>query len=108
MYEFPELGKQFPSCLSLQCRFCDRLFQRPQRLQAHEESVHGYPTSDNNPVEPTHEPSDHILNYTKHAMTLLLLPLNMNNAIYYGDSLRMFRNVELMYLFFKTKTVNCY
>ena len=52
-----------------------------------------------------HSPHDFVLNYTKCALTLLLLRLNMNDSIHMGDGDRMYDCMQLMYLYLKLQGV---
>ena len=98
-----------PQCLSLKCRYCDKVYKQALRLRKHEHKVHGhddprYSTGTNGSQEPSTktEEEDMILNYTKLALTLSLLRMNHNDALEMGDGERIMAVNLYLYLLYKT------
>ena len=101
----PEVSEISPITLRLVCQVCGKRYNKGTGvLRKHEKECHGFPNqSHDTKVAPKSHPKDHdfVLNYTKCALNLLLLRLNMNDAIKMGDGSHIYRNMELMYLYFK-------
>lgn len=104
-FDIPEIDQSAPVNLELQCRVCGKEYRKgPGIVKRHEKQVHNFPENENtqsHDSSPTPDSTDFILNYTKNAITLLILRLNMNDAIHLGDGERIYRNFQLMYLHFK-------
>lgn len=109
-YNYPAIALSAPVNLQLQCRICDKQYNKgPLTLKSHEREKHNYPPEEHKAHKEDSKSSsnqDHILNYTKCAMTLLLLRLNLADAIKMGDGYIMYRDIELMYWHFKAS--GCY
>lgn len=80
----------------LKCQYCEKKYVRPSYLRKHEQKYHGH-------VDNTQESSkqDHVYNYTRQVLVLLLLRMNHNNAISLGDGDRVIHLYKFFYLFYK-------
>ena len=106
-FKTPDIEDISPSTLLLKCRFCDKVYRKgPKVLRRHEKVCHHYQVAAAHTANNLGCSEDMILNYTKCAMNILLLRLNMNDAIKMGDGGRIYRNIEVMYLYFKA--TGCY
>ena len=76
---------------NMTCRYCGKKYVGRSYLNKHEEKEHGH-------IEDTQESTnmitwvqDHIYNYTRQVLVVLLLRINHNNAISLGDGGRVVR-----------------
>lgn len=82
------------------CRYCGKRYVRQGYLQRHEQKEHGHVDEAAKSTGPTIE-QDHIYNYTRQMLVLLLMRLSHNNAISLGDGGRVIHIYKFFYLFFK-------
>lgn len=102
-YGFPVLDDTAPVKLRLDCRICGKVYEKgPKSLRKHEEKKHNFVGNQDKVSDPAiTTDKDMVLQYTKCTLSLLLLRLNMNDAIHMGDGDRMYDCMQLMYLYFK-------
>ena len=82
------------------CRHCGKRYVCQGYLRRHEQKEHGHVDEAAKSTGPTIE-QDHIYNYTRQVLVLLLMRLNHNNAISLGDGGRVIHIYKFFYLFFK-------
>ena len=94
-FQTPVIEDISPSTLLLKCRFCDKVYRKGTKvLCCHEKECHHYQAAAASTGNNLGSSDDMILNYTKCAMNILLLRLNMNDAIKMGDGGRIYKNIE--------------
>ncbi len=82
------------------CRYCGKKYVRRSYLNKHEQKEHGHVEDDQESTNMITK-QDHIYNYTRQVLVLLLLRMNHNNAISLGDGGRVVRTYKFFYLFYK-------
>ncbi len=82
------------------CRYCGKKYVRRSYINKHEQKEHGHLEDDQESTN-TITKQDHIYNYTRQVLVLLLLRMNHNNAITLGDGGRVVRTYKFFYLLYK-------
>ena len=101
--QVPEMSVSAPTSNELTCRFCGRRYIQVPALRKHEEKKHQFkPAKVRNNDD--HSP-DKVYNYTHQVLVLMLLRLNHNDAINFGDGERIIRLYKFFCLYFKVS--NC-
>ena len=101
--QVPELSPLAPISNAMECRFCRKKYVQRKALQNHERNKHDFvlPDSENDSANSENESEDRVYNYTHQTLILLLLRLNHNDAINFGDGERILRLYKLFCLYFK-------
>lgn len=104
VYNVPELSHTAPTSNDLKCRVCQKAYKRPTALKKHEEEKHGIMEAEQLASEQSLK-DDKVRNYTHQLLLMLLLRLDHNDAIKYGDGDRVIRLYKYFCLYFKVS--NC-
>lgn len=111
--EVPVMPDYGPQCLTLKCRYCNKIYRKKTALRKHEANVHQhFDPSFNQTANGTtsleqqlSSSDDFVLKYTKLTITLGLLYLNQRDSISMGDGERIMRINHFLCLYYKLR--NC-
>ena len=103
----PLLNDYGHQSLTLTCRYCNKQYKKKTALRKHEAKMHGHfdpnfnVPKDTSPSDQTHTSEDHILNYTKQALTLGHLYMDQSDSIRMGDGERVIRINQVLCMYYK-------
>jgi hypothetical protein len=104
-FKIPDLGMHAPRSNTLKCVYCERQFKQAKSLRKHEAKEHDHPDSVYGEPVPVPQESDssndQVYNYTRKAMSLLLLREEHNNALHLNDGDRIMRVNKILMLLYK-------
>ena len=101
--QVPEISVSAPTSNELTCRFCGRRYIQVPALRKHEEKKRQFKLAKVR-NDDDHSP-DKVYNYTHQVLVLMLLRLNHNDAINFGDGERIIRLYKFFCSYFKVS--NC-
>ena len=104
VYNVPELSHTAPTSNDLKGRVCQKVYKTPTASKKHEEEKHGIMEAEQLASEQSHK-DDKVQNYTYQLLLMLLLRLDHNDAIKYGDGDHVIRLYKYFCLYFKVS--NC-